>query len=162
MAKSPGKAFEEDFKKSIPEEVYFYRLKDGTAGFSGTKNENVRFQAKNDFDCFAHVDGRLYGIELKSVAEKSLSFGNIKKNQWEGLERVNSHKDCYGFFLVNFREINETYAVPIHSLMDFRDSNTKKSINSTECREIGLLIPQKKLISRYRYDVLGWFGMEEV
>lgn len=158
MAANPGKKFEEDLKNSIPDEVYFYRLKDGSAAWGG--GTKVRFQAKNDFDCFAHIDGRLYGLELKSVAGTSLPFGNIKKNQWEGLDRVNQHKNGYGFFLVNFRKFDETYAVAIHSMIDFKESCGKKSINHKDCKEIGTLIPQKKLISRYRYDLVEFLGME--
>jgi recombination protein U len=153
MAKSVGKFFEADFKNSIPENVYHYRLKDGTAGFAGQKNENVRFQATNDFDFFVHADTKLFGLELKSVADKRLPFSNIKKNQWEGLHKISLYKNCYGYFLVNFRSVEKTYAIEISDMMFFRDNTTKKSINVDDCNKIGKLIPQKKKVSRYTYNL---------
>ena len=153
MANKEGKKFEADFRNSIPHNVYHYRLKDGTAGFAGQKNENVRFQAKNDFDFFVHADTKLFGFELKSVADKRLPFSNISKNQWEGLYKISLYKNCYGYFLVNFRSIEKTYAIEIHEMIFFRDNTTKKSINVEECERIGKLIPQKKKVSRYTYDL---------
>ena len=154
MANIDGKKFEADFKNSIPDNVYHYRLKDGTAGFAGRKNENVRFQAKNDFDFFVHADTKSFGLELKSVADKRLPFSNISKNQWEGLYKISLYKNCYGYFLVNFRSVEKTYAIEISDMLFFKEyTTTKKSINVEECEKIGKLIPQKKKVSRYTYDL---------
>ena len=74
MAQNEGKRFEEDIKKSVPSEYFYYRFKDGTGNFNGTKNENVRFQAKNICDCEVMTDNYLFLLELKSHLGKSISF----------------------------------------------------------------------------------------
>ena len=45
--KNEGKKFEEDFKKSVPKNLFYYRFIDGTSAWDGG---NARFQAKNICD----------------------------------------------------------------------------------------------------------------
>ena len=143
-----GKQFEKDIAKSCND--YFYRLKDGTSSWGN--QENTRFQAKNDFDCFIFNSSRLYGIELKSVKGKSLPFTNIKSNQIKGLLKIDSYPCAYGYIIINFREVEQTYAIGIEALVK-KMEGSKKSINVNECKEIGTLIPQRKLKVNYRYDL---------
>ena len=46
--KNPGKKFEEDFKNSIPVDMYYWRIAD--SAMSWGEGENIRFTPKNPFD----------------------------------------------------------------------------------------------------------------
>ena len=146
---NPGKQFEKDFEKSC--KSYFYRLKDGTSSWGN--QENTRFQAKNDFDCFIFKSPHLYGIELKSVKGKSFPFSNLKDSQIKGLLKIDEHYNGHGYLIINFREVEETYAIGIRLLIGYMNRTTKKSINVIECNNLGILIPQRKLRVNYRYDL---------
>ena len=41
-----GKRFENNFKNSVPENVFYYRFRDGTSSWSKEENSLTRFQAK--------------------------------------------------------------------------------------------------------------------
>ena len=144
---TPGKQFEKDFEKSC--KSYFYRLKDGTSSWGN--QENTRFQAKNDFDCFIFKSPHLYGIELKSVKGKSFPFSNLKDSQIKGLLKIDEHYNGHGYLIINFREVEMTYAIKIKDLVKHIESTTKKSINVKDVE--GILIPQRKLKVNYRYDL---------
>ena len=143
-----GKRFEQDIAKSCKD--YFYRLKDGTSSWGN--QENTRFQAKNDFDCFIFKSPNLYGIELKSSKRQRLDFSRISDNQIKGMLKIDKYPMAYGFLIANFREEEQTYAIGIEALVK-KMEGSKKSINVNECKEIGTLIPQRKLKVNYRYDL---------
>ena len=76
-----GKIFEKSFRKSIPdsENVYCYRLKDGTASWNMGNSKNVRFQAENIADFFfgiividAHTDGTVSDLMRKPYGEQNM------------------------------------------------------------------------------------------
>jgi len=83
-----GKRFELEIKNSIPSSVYYYRFRDGTANFSGDKNQNVRFQATNMCDCLLYDSKHLYFLELKTHKGKSLPLSAIRENQIEQLDKA--------------------------------------------------------------------------
>ena len=64
-----GKSFEQDFIKSVPDTIYHYRFKDGTAAWG--EGEATRFQATNICD-FLLFDGRMFLLELKIKGNQSL------------------------------------------------------------------------------------------
>ena len=78
-----GKQFEADFKASVPNNAYYYRLRDGTSSWD--KGENTRFQMTNDYDNLIFYNGTLYLLELKNTKGKSIPFTNFKDKQFEGL-----------------------------------------------------------------------------
>lgn len=128
--KNAGKQFEEDFIKSVPESVYHYRFKDGTAGFAGCQNENVRFQATNIADFLLH-DGRMWLLELKSHLGKSFPYtavmGSYNKNKkvWSKEKQLNDLEKASHFagiipgYIFNFRDLNLTYFVPVRHVHYF-------------------------------------------
>lgn len=77
IAKSVGKAFEQNFKNSIPKNIFYYRPPDAAQSFGN--NQNLRFSAKSPCDCFMFDGDFLYAFELKSVGTKSISY-EISKN----------------------------------------------------------------------------------
>ena len=114
-SKGIGKIFEEEIKKSFPEDFYIERYKDDTAGF--------------------------YGV------------GNPADN---GLARAVLHKGIYGGFIINFRELEETYYITVQDMIRYINSTERKSIPVEWCRENGVRIEQTKKRVRYSYDLRCW------
>lgn len=156
MAKNPGKVFEEDIKKSVPKDCWIYRFKDGTANFSGTKNENVRFQAKNICDFMVMTKDELVLMELKSHASVSIPFDCIRKNQIEEMTKID-HPKIQAYFILNFRDLEKTFAIDAKRLKEFIDTAQRKSIPFSWCLDNGLEIVATKSRTRYRYSLQNFF-----
>jgi len=150
-----GKRFEADFIKSVPERCDITRLKDAGGWSDAT---NMRFTSSNpcDFIIYSeqHRGFAMYKLELKSTLGKSLPFGNIKDHQLEGLYK-SSLKGVEALFIVNFRDLNETYRVSAVALQAFINGTDRKSIPIAWFRECAILIKQSLIRVRYRYD-LEW------
>jgi len=143
-----GKRFEQDFKKSVPKNVYYYRFKDGTASWGN--QENTRFQATNLCDCLLYNSGQLYLLELKSYKSKSLPFSAIRKNQIDGLLEASQFRINAGFVI----KLNgETYYIDVESVDTFIKNSDRKSIPLKWLEENGIYIPREKLRVNYRYDI---------
>ncbi|MCT4544542.1 MAG: Holliday junction resolvase RecU [Vallitalea sp.] len=153
MAKNAGKQFEDDFKASIPKEVFYYRFRDGTANFNGQKNENVRFQQYNICDCLLYKGNRLFLLELKSTKKKSVPFSMIRKTQIDQLLKASPHKNIIAGFIFNFREHEETYYLDVITIKNYIDTADRKSFPIDWVRDNGVLIQQRKLVKNYRYNV---------
>lgn len=147
-----GKQFEKDFKDSMPDNVFQYRFKDGTAAWN-MLDKNVRFQHKNICDTMLFYQDTLFLLELKTVKGKSFSFSNIRDNQLKELE--NSFK--YGIisgFVINFRDINKTIFIDILELIDIINRSDKKSFNQDDLEfHNHTIIESKKLKVHYRYNI---------
>lgn len=110
--KNQGKIFEQDFKNSIHfdnPDLFYYRFKDGTAGWQNSQNSSIRFQAKNICDCMIFYKGFLFLLELKSHKGKSLPLDCIRKNQFEEMYEASFKENLYPFVIIFFSEINECY-----------------------------------------------------
>jgi recombination protein U len=147
-----GKAFEQDFIKSIPADVFKYRFKDGTASWGG-QADNVRFQSFNICDFMVYNAKTLYLLELKSHKGKSIPLSCIREKQIEGLCAADEYENIIAGIVFNFREVEETYFVRINYIKYFIDSQDRKSIPIDWIRKCGFLIQQEKKRTRYRYDV---------
>ena len=140
-SKGIGKIFEEEIKKSFPQDFYIERYKDDTAGFYGVSNP---------------ADYRLYKypytflLELKTHKGKSLPIDKIRPNQIQGMARAVLHKGIYGGFIINFRELED--------MIRYINSTERKSIPVEWCRENGVRIEQEKKRVRYSYDLRSWLG----
>lgn len=156
ILKNEGKIFEDDFKTSIPEEVYCYRPPDSSIGFDVEKSSQ-RFSLKSPFDFILCKNGQMYCLELKSSKEKRMSFGDnnssmIKLRQVRNLLDAERSGAVSGLIL-NFRQLEETYYVSAGKFMDFVHQTTKKSVNIDDVRQFGILVPSIKKITRYRYNL---------
>lgn len=156
---NPGKKFEQNFSKSIPDYVYFLRIKDSASSFS--PNSKSRFTSNNPFDFLIFYDGILFPLELKSTKSKSLSIQiseddkgkEIKYHQIKSLEEVNKYKKIISGFIFDFRG-NKTYWMYIEDFLTFLKENNKKSINIDDVEKYnGIEISKKKLRVNYRYDI---------
>ena len=151
MSKGIGKIFEEEVKKSFPPDFYVERYKDDTAGFYGVSNP---------------ADYRLYKypytflLELKTHKGKSIPIDKIRPNQIQGMYTAVQHKGIYGGFIINFRELEETYYITVQDMVAFINSTERKSIPVEWCRDNGVRIQQEKKITRYTYDLRSWLEEE--
>lgn len=156
---NPGKTFESNFSKSIPEDVYYLRIKDSASSFS--PNAKSRFTSNNPFDFLIFYDGILFPLELKSTKSKSLSIQiseddkgkEIKYHQIKSLEETNKYNKIISGFIFDFRG-NKTYWIYIGDFLTFLKENDKKSININDVEKYnGVEISKKKLRVNYRYDI---------
>ncbi len=158
MGKKPGKKFEEDFVKSIPDRCDVTRLKDAGGWSNAT---NMRFTSSNpcDFIIYSHSQqthpyGKMYKFELKSTKLASLPFANIKESQLTSLT-YSALKGVACEFIVNFRKYNKTFRVLPCMIQNFIDNTERKSIPFGWFEENCTSIKQELIIKRYRYD-LEW------
>lgn len=145
-----GKQFEQDFRKSIPERVFFYRFRDGTAAWK--VQENTRFQQSNMCDCMI-FNGILYLLELKTHKGKSIPFSAIRENQITELSKASTYPKIIAGFVVNFRDAEKTYFATAPKIEYFMSHEERKSIPLIWFEENGTLIQQKRLRVHYRYDI---------
>jgi penicillin-binding protein-related factor A (putative recombinase) len=151
-----GKVLERDWRDSIPENVFYYRFRDGTASFyGGGGNEKIRFQAQNICDCLMFKRPVLWLVDLKTTLGKSIPFHNFKEHQVRELSKAMKHPGIKAGFIINFREIKETYFVKAADVEYYIAKAERKSFPVDWCRENGIRIDQWKLRTRYRYDVGG-------
>ena len=152
-----GKRFEQNFKASVPKDVFCERLKDGTASW-GDK-ETTRFQATNICD-FILADGEYVVLaELKNHKGKSLPLSCIRKNQFDKLLEADRFVFIKPMLIVNFEDVDKCYALNIDLLDDFIKEGKRKSIPISYFEEWAIEIPsrKKKVNTEYRLDVL--FGV---
>ena len=149
--KSSGKRFEENFKKSIPKDIFYYRLRDGSSSWGG--NSNVRFQATNICDCLIFDGDVLYTLELKSTKAKSLPYTNIKRHQINDLLWCSEFANVISGFVIEFDTLNECYFVEINRFKDFYDNNNRKSLPIDYCRKNGIKIEITKLKTNRRFNI---------
>ena len=146
-----GKRFEQNFKKSVPNNVFFYRFRDGTANWQ--HNDLVRFQQKNICDCMIFDGEMLFLLELKNHKGKSLPLSCIRDNQIKELSLNQIYKNVKCGIVINFEELNECYFMFICDITDFIRKSDRKSIPIDYCREKGIKIANKRLRTNYKYDI---------
>jgi recombination protein U len=144
-----GKKFEADIKSSVPDDVWYYRLRDGTASW-GDK-ETTRFQQSNICDCQLFYYG-LFLLELKSHMGKSLPFTVFKDEHVEALAQALNFGIVAGV-VINMREISETYFLYADTIHDFIQSGERKSIPVDFMRERGYRLKAVQKRVRWRYDI---------
>lgn len=160
ISKNIGKVLEQNWKNSIPDNIFYYRPPDSAQSF-GT-NQNLRFSAKSPCDCFMFTGDFLYCLELKSVGTKSISFereksdkGVIHKHQIDNLQKFSKYKNVINGFIFDFRLSDQTYFCSISDFMHMINSIEKKSFNENDlfewCKPFE--IKKKKLKVNYKYDI---------
>jgi len=157
---NPGKLFEKQFKDSIPEGVYYYRIQDSASGwsFSSSASNNVRFTPKNHFDCMLYKTGVLFLLELKSTKSTSISFRGtspmIKQHQIDELNKAAKNAGIIAGFMFDYREANQTFFLSIDNFKRFTNETIKSSININDVISYGGIEVKKELKrTNYRYFV---------
>lgn len=156
-----GKRFEQQIKDSIPKDVFYYRLRDGTAGWNQNDNSQVRFQVDNICDCFLFAENKLILLELKSVGEKSFPFSKLRESQIKGLTDARRYKGVTAGVLINFNKLERTFFVDIEVITNYIAYMPKKSINYKELERLGIEIPGKKKRVNFRWNLtMLWDGRD--
>ena len=169
MTKNTGKNFEYIIKSNAPDYLKVTRIPDPPQSF--TQRNDTKFSKKNpyDFEAFDSVHRIQYSLELKSVAQKYLTYhtskedekekksANIQWHQIEGLTKASEYDNCIAGFLLNFRLDNGEqllYFLNIKDFNKFRKSSTKKSFNIMDVVLCGgIKINGEKLKVNYRWDL---------
>lgn len=156
-----GKIFENSFRDSIPENIYFYRLRDPANSFGGD-GANLRFTLKNDYDCFLFKEPNFFPCELKSNQGTSFSIQHtkeekgkdIKLSQINGLTKAGVHPGVLAGLILNFRKTQNTYWLDIRKFNEFNAGTEKKSINENDVIEYsGVKIRSELKKIKYKYFV---------
>lgn len=154
IPQSEGKKFEHDFKQSIPDNCWIYRLKDNASSFSG--GNNTRFASSNICDYIILDDNSktLYLLELKSTKSNSIPLSMIRQNQIDGLLEASKHVLKAGI-IINFRnENNDTFFISINNFLYMLNNTCKKSFNIKDLENANTVrIYSSKKRTRYRYDI---------
>lgn len=150
--KNRGKVFEENFKKSVPNEILYERFKDGTSNWSRS-DEKVRFQAQNVCDCFLFDGHVLLYLELKSHKGKSLPLTCIRENQLKELPERQKYSNVISGLLVEFQDLERVFYLNVDEVCNFKAENERKSIPFEYFRDYGIEIEVSKLRTNYRYNV---------
>lgn len=141
---NPGKQFEKDFYASVPPDIFVYRMKDDSLGFAGVRNP---------CDFILYKTPNIYLLELKSHKGKSIPFTAIQSNQIESLYRFSFIDGVVAGFVLNFRDVNETYFVDAVFAYHFYKAGERKSYSLDWVRDNGILIPQELKRTRFKYDL---------
>ena len=139
MSQGVGKVFESQWKKSIPEDVMYFRIPDPPQSFQST----ARFSLKPPFDCFMFYNGRLFCLELKTTKGKSFSVemnkndkGMIHYHQIENLREYSKYNGVIAGIILNFRVEDKgaelTYFISIKDFDDMMHKLGKKSFNAID------------------------------
>lgn len=160
MAKNIGKVFEENFKKSIPSDVFCYRPPDAAQSFN--MSSKLRFSSHSLCDYIIFKMPLLFCFELKTVAGSSISFERSKEDKGTIHDyQINKLKECACYagmtcgFIIDFRGSDNTYYFDIKYWDDFISGINKKSFSEKDLLKFGkyVLISKKKLKVNYRYDI---------
>ena len=140
MAKeNPGKVFEGQWKKSVPEDMMFFRIPDPPQSFTKT----ARFSLKPPFDCFMFYKGTLFCLELKTTKSKSFSVemtkednGMIHYHQIQNLRDYSKFENAISGLILNFRVedkgLEVTYFISIDNFDKMMKKLNKKSFNAID------------------------------
>ena len=160
IGKSVGKTFEENWKKSVPDDIWIYRPPDAAQSFN--QSSNLRFSQKSPCDYMMFDGNHFFCLELKTIAGKSISFERTKKDKGEiHYHQIEYLKSCLSFenvipgLIIDFRGTDNTWFLHINQWDALINSITKKSFNESDLLSYShpILISKKKLKVNYRYDV---------
>lgn len=167
MSKNIGKVFEENFKKSIPENIFCYRPPDAAQSFNMSKK--LRFSSHSPCDYMIYRKPQLFCFELKTVAGNFISFerdendkGTIHYYQIEQLKKFVNYGIISGL-IIDFRKSDHTYFLNIKNWDDFISNISKKSFNENDLLKYSdpITVDKKKLKVNYRYNVVGLLDILE-
>ena len=96
-------------------------------------------------------NGKSIVFEAKTTKNTaSFPLKNIKPYQFELIKEINHYVDCV-FFIIEFRELNETYLVSGNAILNFKENNERKSIPYKEFKNIGILMEDLDVLKYINY-----------
>ena len=163
MARSVGKTFEDNFKKSIPDYVLSYRPPDSAQGFDVGASNKLRFSRHSPCDLmiFDGTRNLFLTLELKTF-QGSCSFERTKEEkgiihhyQIKSLKDFAQYERVISGLVLDFRSTGNTYFLNINQWDEFISHIEKKSFNEKDLLTYAdpILIEKRKLKVNYRYDI---------
>lgn len=164
MVKNMGYVLQDNIKKSCEkQDILFYRFKDSP--FSFANSEKTKFTTNNICDCMMFLANKLLFVELKSTKGKSFSFTEHSLRQLNDINKIIHNKNgykrfnVYGCFIIEFRELEETYFIEVQNIIEYLKENNTKTINIQKYVKDNrfIKIEQKLLRKNYTFDVRKLF-----
>lgn len=163
MARSVGKTFEDNFKKSIPDYVLSYRPPDSAQGFDVGASNKLRFSRHSPCDLmiFDGTRNLFLTLEFKTF-QGSCSFERTKEEkgiihhyQIKSLKDFAQYERVISGLVLDFRSTGNTYFLNINQWDEFISHIEKKSFNEKDLLAYAdpILIEKRKLKVNYRYDI---------
>lgn len=146
-----GKRFEQCFRKSVPKNIFYYRLKDSNNTWSN--GDKTRFTNTNICDSIMFDGFYLYMLELKSTKGKSLPYSNIREHQINDLLWCDTFNNIISGLVIEFSDYNECYFIEISRFKVFKDSSDRKSLPIDFCKKKGIKIDVEKLKVNKKYNI---------
>ena len=120
-----GKIFESNFRKSVPSDIFYLRLKDSATSF-GQDSVATRFTLRNPYDILMFNGINLFCFELKSTSGTSFSIQfdkkdtskMIKRHQIDGLTDAQRYDKVTAGFVFDFRN-SKTWFMGIDNFNSF-------------------------------------------
>lgn len=165
--KNLGKIFEENWRKSVPDYIYYYRFRDSGNTFYGG-NQGLRFTPSNIADCLIQDPFTgLHLIELKNHKGKSIPLSCIlgtrknnkpttKEKQMQDLCEANKYTGVFSHIIVFFSDEERCFELGINSFMKFINDVERKSIPIEYFEKYGCEIEVEKLRTNYRFNIEKW------
>jgi len=161
--KNLGKAFEQNFRKSIPDsdKIYYYRLKDSASSYYGG-NQQLRFSQSNIADAFLfHVTeymNYLLILEFKNHKGKSLPINCIRENQLKEMVEASKKTDVIPLLVVFFSDIERCFSLRIEDVNNYIKTSGRKSIPLEYFEQTAIEIKVTKLRTNYKYNIEEWLN----
>lgn len=155
-----GKIFEDNFRKSVPEDVFFYRFRDSGSSFYGGNN-GLRFTPSNIADNMLFFDGCLLLNELKSHKGKSIPISCIDGNKTKHRQIIdmleaNRHHNVFSNLIVFFSDVERCFVINIEEFDNFVRCDQRKSIPLSFFEENGIEIEVTKKRTNYTFNLNKW------
>jgi len=152
-----GKRFEENFKKSIPNNIFYYRFRDSASTYYGGNNF-LRFSITNIADCLLFDGNKLILCELKTHKGSSIPLDCIigkksKIQQIDDLYNASMFNNILCYLIVFFEDKQLCYALPINKFKEFIQNNDRKSLPISFFQENGINIDVAKKQTNYRFNI---------
>lgn len=140
-----GKLFENQFRKSVPDYCFIYRLKDSAQSFKNNADTLFAWNNPCDFFVFDSHKHLFYALECKSTKSKSMSvqlneneksIKMLKYHQIKSLTEMTGYSGLTAGFILNFRdEVNNnerTYFIEISDFNCMMNQIGKSSFNEMD------------------------------
>lgn len=130
----PGALFERlVYSEFFNSGIYINRIKTRITSYKGD-NEIADF--------YIYANRNLIYLEAKTTKAKAFPFDMIQPNQAVGLHRVLDYEGVYGGIILEMREFDRYFYIPIH-IIDYFIRKGKVSMNIMELEEHALEIYYK-------------------
>ena len=149
MVKNYGKAFEQQFKISVPDYCLLHRLRDSAQSFNQSNLTRFAWDNPCDFLLFDSIARILYCLELKTTKNKYMTFEDIDSDEQQN-KMIHKHQilsllefakfeNVMAGFIFNFRdEVHNMERTYFQDAVSF--NKMCKSINKSSFNEMDLLL----------------------